>query len=180
MKKTGQILLIVFLICILVAGGVFFGMELGNRKEEGLMDASSQMENVSEKNETAAEVDAAAEAWTGAKETYQGKSERDTIDIPGFDSMSIQAGIKEQNVNLYNPEQNTCYFKMSLYLNDGTLLWESKLIQPGKAVYNLTLNQPVDAGEYQDCILKYECFSMDENQTPLNGSEIHFTLISLQ
>lgn len=65
---------------------------------------------------------------------------------------------------------------MTLFLNDGTKLWESKLIEPGKAVYDITLSQALPAGIYEDCVLKYECFKMDEDQTPLNGSEIKFTM----
>lgn len=94
--------------------------------------------------------------------------------------MNLKAGTTEQSVNLYNPEQNSCYFKMSILLSDRTVLWESGLVEPGKAIYNLTLNQIPSAGTYENCILKYECFSMDEDQTPLNGSEIEFTLNVLE
>lgn len=65
---------------------------------------------------------------------------------------------------------------MSLLLSDGTKLWESKLIAPGKAVYTITLNEALNAGVYENATLKYDCFTMDEAQTPLNGSEIKLTL----
>ncbi len=83
-------------------------------------------------------------------------------------------------MNFYNPEQNTCYFKMSLLLPDGTQLWESGLVEPGKAVYEITLNQTLTAGKYENATLKYECFAMDDEQTPLNGSEIKLTLNALE
>ncbi len=123
-----------------------------------------------------AEVDTNAEEWTGDKETYTGKKNTDTIDIPGYGSINLKAGTKEQAVNLYNPPQNTCYFKMTLLLSDGTRLWESKLIAPGKAVYSITMQQALKAGAYEDATLKYECFTMDEARSPLNGSEIKLTL----
>lgn len=69
---------------------------------------------------------------------------------------------------------------MSLILADGTVLWESDLVAPGKAIYDLTLMEALDAGEYADTILKYECFAMDDAQTPLNGSEIKLTLNVLE
>lgn len=122
------------------------------------------------------EVDDSSEEWTGNKETYTGKKNTDTIDIPGFGAINLKAGVAEQAVNLYNPPQNTCYFKMSLLLSDGTKLWESKLIAPGKAVYTITLNEALNAGVYENATLKYDCFTMDEAQTPLNGSEIKLTL----
>ena len=94
--------------------------------------------------------------------------------------MNFQAGVTEQAVNLYNPEQNTCYFKMTILLSDGTKLWESELVEPGKAIYEITLNEPLEAGEYEDCTLKYECFELNDEQTPLNGSEIKFSLNVLE
>ena len=29
---------------------------------------------------------------------------------------------------------------------------------------------------YENCILKYDCFQMNEELTPLNGSQITFTM----
>ena len=99
-----------------------------------------------------------------------------TIAIPGFDSLNFKAGVTEQAVSLYNPNQNTCYFKMSLILADGTKLWESKLVEPGQAFYKITLNQPLSVGTYENAVLKYECFSNSDGSGVLNGSENKFTL----
>lgn len=166
MNKTTKITLILLLAVILIGGGIFVGANWSQwfGKEQAPI----------------AELDDSAEDYTGDKDTYTGKKNTETIDIPGFDSMNIKADTKEQSVNLYNPKQNTCYFKMSILLSDGTKLWESKLVAPDKAVYKITLNQALAAGTYEDCVLKYECFSLDENQTPLNGSEITFTMNVLE
>ena len=59
---------------------------------------------------------------------------------------------------------------------DGTKIWESKFIEPGNGIYDIELNQELEEGDYENAILKYECFSMNEQQTPLNGSEIKFNL----
>ena len=48
-------------------------------------------------------------------------SEADSISIPGFDFLSLQAGVQEQSMPLYNPENNACYFRISLLL-DGEAL----------------------------------------------------------
>lgn len=167
MNKTAKTILIAVLAVILAGGGVLVGMNWSNWFGD-------------EEAPDKAEVDDSTEDYTGDRATYTGKKNTDTIDIPGFDVMNFKAGSTEQSVNLYNPEQNTCYFKMTILLNDGTTLWESKLIEPGKAIYEITLNQSLSAGEYEDCTLKYECFAMDEEQTPLNGSEIKFTLKVLE
>lgn len=166
MNKTGKTFLLILLAVILVGGGVFIGINWNNW--------------FGDEPAATADVDENAEDYTGDRSTYTGQKNTDTIDIPGFDVMNLKAGTTEQSVNLYNPEQNSCYFKMSILLSDRTVLWESGLVEPGKAIYNLTLNQIPSAGTYENCILKYECFSMDEDQTPLNGSEIEFTLNVLE
>lgn len=114
-----------------------------------------------------------AEDWTG--ERAISKEPSPTIEIPGFDHISFKADSKEQQVNFHNPKKNTCYFKLSLWQDAETKLWESKLLEPGKAIYDLTLDQPLAAGTYDQAFLKYECFSL-EKQEPLNGSEIKLTL----
>lgn len=171
MNKTIKTLLLALLAVVLVGGGVLAGVNW-NRwfgKEEAPLASQA-----------GAEVDANAEDYTGDRDTYTGKKNTDTIDIPGFAAMNFQAEVTEQAVNLYNPEQNTCYFKMTILLDDGTKLWESELVEPGKAIYNLILDEPLDAGVYENATLRYECFAMDDEQMPLNGSEIRFTLNVLE
>ena len=103
-------------------------------------------------------------------------------------------------MNFYNPEENTCYFRISLVLEQGngaetgnasgdapgneqgaagsaeneTVLWTSDLIEPGEEVGSITLNKELESGEYP-AILKYECFSL-KDETPLNGSNVELTL----
>lgn len=167
MNKTTKTILLIVLAVILVGGGVFVGLNWNQwfSKEDAPVTA---------------DLDENVEDYTGDREVYQGEKNTDTIDIPGFDVMNLKAGTEEQSVNLYNPEQNTCYFKMSLLLPDGTELWKSGLVEPGKAIYEITLSQTLTAGEYENATLKYECFAMDEAQTPLNGSEIKLTLNVLE
>ena len=100
----------------------------------------------------------------------------DTIDLPGYDWIPIKAGTLEQEQTFSNPPQNFCWIKVSLKLEDGTLLWASELIAPGESSAPVILSQTLEPGEYQNAILKYECFRMDEALSPLNGGEIHLTL----
>ncbi len=166
MNKTAKNILLILLAVVLVVGGVFVGMNWNHWFGDEPADT--------------AEFDANAEDYTGDRDVYQGEKNTDTIDIPGFEAINLQAGTTEQSVNLYNPEQNTCYFRMSLHLADGTELWKSGLVEPGKAIYHITLNQTLEAGEYENAILKYECFAMNDEQTPLNGSEIKLILNVLE
>lgn len=126
-------------------------------------------------NQQVVVTDGNVEDWTGNRDTYSGEKNTDTIDIPGFDTLTFKANTTSQSVNFYNPEQNSCYFKMSLILSDGTKLWESGLVAPGKAIYNININKALSAGTYNNALLRYECFSMND-QRQLNGNEIKFTL----
>lgn len=173
MNKTAKTLLLVLLAVILVGGGIFAGINWNRWFGREAAPASSA-------DTSRAQVDTSAEEYTGDREVYQGEKNTDTIDIPGYGSISLKAGETGQAVNFYNPEQNTCCFRMSLLLSDGTELWKSGLVEPGMAVYEIELNQPLEAGEYEDATLKYECFAMDDEQTPLNGSEIKLTLNVLE
>ena len=120
-----------------------------------------------------------------AKKDYSNIVENPNISIPGFESLDFKAGREKQSVNFYNPEENTCYFRISLVLKqrDGAgseavareeTLWTSELIEPGEEAGSITLNKELESGDYP-AILKYECFSL-KDETPLNGSNVELTL----
>lgn len=119
------------------------------------------------------EFDQNSEDWDGNRNPGV---DGNTISIPGYEKIVLKAGTRQQNVNFHNPEVNTAYFKISLWLPDGTKIWQSNLIEPSKGIYNITLNQTLSVGEYENAILKYECFAMNDDLTPLNGSDIKLTL----
>ena len=56
------------------------------------------------------------------KKDYSNIEMNPNIAIPGYESLDFKAGKKKQSVNFYNPEENTCYFRISLVLkvDDGT------------------------------------------------------------
>lgn len=98
------------------------------------------------------------------------------IAIPGYEALTLQAGAKKQSIRLPNPEENDCYFQISLYLADDTLLWQSDLIKPGKTSAPITLSRPLEPGTYPGATLRYACFRLDREKTPLNGAETKLTL----
>lgn len=100
----------------------------------------------------------------------------DSIAIPGYEGLSLNANSKKQALCLPNPAQNTCYFKISLLLEDGTLLWQSELIEPGATSEPIVLQTELEEGTYPRAILHYSCFEMNKDLTPLNGAEIKVTL----
>jgi len=120
-------------------------------------------------------VDSSAVDWNGKKKN-EVKNEEATIAIPGFETITLKADETKQEVNFHNPDSNDCYFKMTLIHSDGSPLWTSELIEPGKGMYEIELETALTAGEFQNAVLKYECFSLTD-QSPLNGSEINLKLI---
>lgn len=102
------------------------------------------------------------------------KKNAGTIDIPGFEKLVFKAGSKEQSVNFVNPIQNTCYFKISLIKEDGTVLWTSDLVKPGETVNQIALGNVPKKGSFL-AALRYDCFSL-EDKSPLNSAEVKVTV----
>ena len=148
-------LLLLLLLLLLLFGGIYIGLNWNNWFGD----------------RPTVNIDANAQNQKGKKQKKAG-----SIQIPGYASINMKANVKEQKVNLYNPKENKCYFRLSIYLPDGTKLWQSQMIEPGKAIYNLSLNQTLKAGTHKNCTLRYECFALSKKLVPLNGSQINFTL----
>lgn len=91
------------------------------------------------------------------------------IEIPGFQGISLTSGQLNQKVNFYNPQNNNCYFIISIYLSDDTKIFESDYIAPGETIEDIMLLQPLQKGLYKNCLLQYRCFSLSD-KTELNGS----------
>lgn len=110
------------------------------------------------------------------------------IAIPGYESLDFKTGKTKQSVDFYNPDENTCFFRISLVVKDETdtangeegnageetVLWTSDFIEPGEHVKSIKLSKELESGEYT-ATLKYECFRL-QDKTPLNGSNVELTL----
>lgn len=114
----------------------------------------------------------------GVSATEAGPVEKntDTISIPGYEGISLAANVRQQSIGFPNPEKNTCYFQISLYLDDNTLLWQSDLVEPGKVSEPIVLTQELAAGTYTNAVLKYDCYTMNGTMTPLNGATTKLSL----
>lgn len=75
------------------------------------------------------------------------------IQIPATTGIYMRAGQLEQTVDFYNPEDNNCFFVLSLYLSDNTLLYKSDMLSPGERVTDITLSVPLERGIYRNCKL---------------------------
>lgn len=100
---------------------------------------------------------------------------KETIDIPGFDVVTFKHGTIQQDSYFYNPAENKCYFKLTLALDDGTIIWQSDYLEPGVAYSHIELNQKLRKGTYHNASLLYDTYSLD-NYSRLNGSNINLVV----
>ncbi len=156
-------LALVLCIALIVAGAVFGPKLFGAGEEAG-------------GNAFLPELEEGAVDWEGTKTDDTG-GVVPGIAIPGYKSITIAADTTQVEVNLQNPEGNPCYFQISLILADGTVLYQSKMVEPGKGLYEITLTQALAAGEY-DAVVKYDTFSLADGTTPMNGAEVQIKLIA--
>lgn len=115
---------------------------------------------------------------TPAQETPQAATQGATegyISIPGFERITMTAGTTEQVTPLYNPVGNTCYFVVSLFLPDGTEIYRSGLLPPGKKLDSIELLRSLEVGLYEGAYIRYSCLSVSD-MAPLNGADMDFTL----
>ena len=115
-----------------------------------------------------------AEDWDGEmKDMSEGQT---GIKIPGYGEITVPAGETTWKITLANPEENTCYFKYTVTIDDSeTPIYESDLIEPGKAVREFEVTEPLEAGDYE-IHLNISTYAMDEELTPLNGAVVKAVL----
>ena len=98
------------------------------------------------------------------------------ITFPGIRYLRIDADTANVNVNLGNPEDNPCYFVISIILEDGTVIFESDMLLPGENLGDIELSQALASGEYEASIV-YEAYDLGD-QSQLNSAKVIITIIA--
>lgn len=148
-----------------------------------IIDESSTTETTTQKHSGVNKKPTTTTTETTKKETETSTTEKESTTklnststaIPGYEVLYLKADTKQQKIALENPAQNRCYFKITLLLEDGAVLWKSDLIKPGKKSEAIYLTQELPSGNYK-AILKYECYSTDGSLRQLNGAETKLSL----
>ena len=92
-------------------------------------------------------------------------------------TITIEADKKDVQMNLMNPEGNPCYFTFEIVLNDtDETIYTSKMVEPGKAITEVTLEKALAAGEYPATI-KITTASLTDGAA-MNGANVETTLIA--
>ena len=98
--------------------------------------------------------------------------------IPATTGIVLESGELEQTINLCNPNENPCAFVISLYLGDGTKLFQTEPIYPGDTVDTVTLNRELSCGHYSNAVIVYDCYSADGAMQPLTRCELVIEITS--
>ena len=107
----------------------------------------------------------------------QAPQKAESIQIPGYPSITIAANTPNVTMALLNPEGNPCYFKFEIVLKDtDETIFESKYVEPGKAITDVELTKPLSAGEYP-AIIKISTLSLG-GSSPMNGANVETVLIA--
>ena len=76
-----------------------------------------------------------------------------------------------QEVNIENPTQNTCEFVVSIYLGDGTMLYQSERIRPGDCITDIQITQTLKMGVYKNSVIAYSFYNADNSDTVMSQCE---------
>lgn len=156
MKKKSKYIILVLLL--LIAGIFIFPMLCGDD------DIPNPLSFLSP--------DQDAEEWNGEQELPQaGKNEE--ILVPGFNSLVCYSDQTTQKVNFYNPAENSCLMRMTLYADNQKLWSNNGYLEPGKGYYEIDFSKSLPPGIY-DGILFVECFLKDG--TACNSVKVEFTM----
>lgn len=139
MKKKTKIIIGILIAAVIAAAGITWYV-------------------MNQKNQKTGNSSAEVVAWDVDIEEEEPSEEKGIL-IPGYTSMVMKANTKEQTVSIGNPADNDCIFVIVLKLEDGTKLFESQELKPGEGLENITLDQELEAGEYQ-AVIEYKCYSL--------------------
>lgn len=161
--KPRQMIMIVFIVIALIAGGIYVGIH---------------WDNWFGANEPIADIDAGAQDWeSNSPDDEQNTTNKgEGITIPGYPSINLPKNTTDVQVVLLNPKGNPCFFTFAIVLNDtNETIYMSKQVPPGKAVTNLKLTKPLLEGTYKATI-KITTNSL-KDMSPMNGANIETELI---
>lgn len=155
--------IILFIVIAVIAAAAIFGVAYK-------MGSSAK----SAQNTSGVLLDENASEWDQELNNVSGTDQG--IKIPGYGSLTVNAGEKKWAITLANPKDNNCYFKYSITIDDSeTPIYESDYIEPGKAIREFEVSEPLEAGDYT-IYLNIAAYSMDGNNTRLNGASVQADL----
>lgn len=97
--------------------------------------------------------------------------------VPGYGKFTIKKGSDTIDTAFFNPEGNPCFFKFTLIeKSTNKVLYESKLVPPGKGISPIKVNKIFNELGSYDAILKFQSFDLEDTTIQYNGSDIEVKL----
>ncbi len=143
--QAWQVALAIAVVLAIVTGAVFLGTVLGDKDEDDpIVDYTGDLNN-------------------------GGSADPSGITLPGYPALTFPANSKKVALELPNPGGNPCYFRYTLTIVEtGEEIYESELLEPGKMLETLTLNNSLARGTYT-LRIEIDTFSLADGTTPMNG-----------
>lgn len=105
----------------------------------------------------------------------QSADENADIQIPYYADIYMENGADTIDMVLVNPKENECYFAYTFILSEtGKEIYHSDLIEPGRAIEEVRLNQKMGTGVYQ-LDIRIDTYSL-EGTNALNNAVIPTSL----
>lgn len=102
------------------------------------------------------------------------EQEGQSIQIPYYPDINVEK--KDAAVTLVNPKENPCYFTYTFFRQDtGEKIYQSGLLEPGKAIDGMKLDKELKTGVYQISIL-INTYSLDD-RSPMNNATVKTKLV---
>lgn len=98
------------------------------------------------------------------------------IQIDTTTGLIMRADTKAQEFELGNPKNNECAMIISIYLADGTKLYQSDYIYPGGCIGQVNINRVLRRGTYKNAILVFECYEISEPHDPITQSQFQIEI----
>lgn len=136
------------------------------------LSGSGNLDETKQKDSVAGTV---VEDWDTGIEADEEPEEDPGILIPGYSSAYMKAGDTKLQLSIGNPKENICGMYAVVKLQDGTVLYQSPLLEPGQGLDEIPLEQSLEAGTYK-AVVEFTCVTLDEAETNLNSADSGFTL----
>lgn len=120
-------------------------------------------------------LDENAVSWNKEEKAYPS----DKLTFDGITQMRVNSKADRAKATFHNPKSNHCYAIVSLWIQTDEgweELYQSGLLGPGQALYEIPLNHRVPSGRYC-AYVKYKSYTI-QDCTPLNEVTFHFTFTS--
>ena len=92
---------------------------------------------------------------------YMPPIEQKKVKIEARTGIYLEAGYNLQALEMMNLSENNYDMKISIYLGDGTLLYESGYLSPGQEIDNAEFRMVPERGTYSNSLIVYRFYSSD-------------------